>query len=94
MIHKELGQDLIQMGFRLEVTKSRIYSYYIIEDDDNSVSIEICLSNTDLYLALRCIHYDWNHMENHDINNFINVDIIEIEDIMKVVATMEGLFKV
>lgn len=84
-------EDLYKIGFKGLNSKSNLLNYYLIQEENNEVFLQICISNTNIYPTLIVNQYDWSEMQG----NITYLPMINIKDILSLkseIKTLKRLF--
>ena len=88
-------EELYEIGFKDETTTrpNGILVYYLIEEENNEVFLQISTKDTDVFPTLIVNQYDWNEMQgNITYLPMINVD--NISSLKTEIETLKRLFVV
>ena len=88
-------QDLYKIGFKDEITgkPNGILNYYLIEEENNEVFLQISTKNTDVFPTLVVNQYDWNEMQGNT-TYLPMIDIDNISSLKTEIETLKRLFVV
>ena len=90
---KITNQELYDIGFKDELTgrPNGVLVYELIEDEDDSVFIQICTENTDIIPCLWVSQYNYSEMQGN-IAYLPMVNISTIEELKESITTLKKLF--
>jgi len=88
-------EDLYKVGFKDEITNrpNGILNYYLIEEENNDVFLQICVKNTDVYPTLIVNQYDWSEMVGN-ITYLPMSNVRGISSLKTEIETLKRLFVV
>lgn len=85
-------EDLYEIGFKDERTKPNgILVYYLIEEENNEVFLQISTKNTDIFPTLIINQYDWNEMQGN-ITYLPMINIRDVTSLKTEIETIKRLF--
>lgn len=87
--------ELYKIGFKDEITNkpNGIVEYYLREEREDEVFLQVCVLNTDIYPTLIVNQYDWGEMEGN-LTRLPMINIRDIETLKKEIETLKRLFVV
>ena len=88
-------EDLYEIGFKDEVTTkpNGILVYYLINEENNEVFLQVSTKDTDVFPTLIVNQYDWNEMQGN-INYLPMINVRNVSSLKTEIETLKRLFVV